>query len=152
MVAIGFVLLVLSGFLAAGIVLNNREPVEAEAFGVSLDNASIGGLFLVGMVVGVIAMLGLAMMLSGAVRRRAKRVAVKREVRDVRDERETLAEENTRLQAELERATPTAAAVPAAPSPGTPTTTTAPTTDPTMGKRTGLPGHGDGVETTKHRA
>ena len=102
-VALGFVLLVLAGLLGAGIALANRDPVEAEAFGVTLQNVSVGGLFLVGMAVGVAAMLGLGLMLLGAGRRRAKRVAVKREVRDVRGERESLAEENARLQAELER-------------------------------------------------
>ncbi len=103
MVALGFVLLVLAGLLATGVVLTNREPADAEAFGVMLENLSVGGLFLIGMVVGVAAMLGLGLMLAGASRRRAKRIAVKREVRDVRGERESLAEENARLQAELER-------------------------------------------------
>ena len=103
MVALGFLLLVLAGLLATGVALTNREPVEAEAFGVTLENVSVGGLFLIGMVVGVAAMLGLGLMLLGASRRRAKRVAAKREVRDVRGERESLAEENARLQAELER-------------------------------------------------
>ena len=114
MVAVGFVLLVLSALLAVGIVLTNRESVQAEVFGVSLDNLSVGGLFLVGLVVGVVTMVGLGLMLVGAARRRAKRVAAKREVRNVRGERESLAEENARLQAELERtATATATAAPA---------------------------------------
>lgn len=112
MVAVGFVLLVLSALLAVGIVLTNRESVQAEVFGVSLDNLSVGGLFLVGLVVGVVTMVGLGLMLVGAARRRAKRVAAKREVRNVRGERESLAEENARLQAELER-TATAPAAPA---------------------------------------
>ncbi len=107
MVALGLVLLVLAALVAAGIVLSNGDSVQADAFGVSLDNVSVGGLFLVGMVVGVVAMVGLGLMLLGAARRRAKRVAVKREVRDVRGERESLAEENARLQAELERTSAT---------------------------------------------
>lgn len=104
MVAVGLVLLVLAVLVAAGIVLSNGDSVQADAFGVSLDNVSVGGLFLVGMVVGVVAMLGLGLMLIGAARRRSKRVAVKREVQDVRGERESLAEENARLQVELEQA------------------------------------------------
>lgn len=103
MVAVGLVLLVLSVLVAAGIVLSNGENVQAEAFGVSMDGVSVGGLFLIGMAVGVVAMLGLGLMLLGAARRRAKRVAVNREVSSVRGERENLAEENARLQAELER-------------------------------------------------
>ncbi|MGI8536536.1 MAG: hypothetical protein ACR2K2_08555 [Mycobacteriales bacterium] len=110
MVAVGFVLLVLSALLAVGMVLTNRESVQAEVFGVSLDNVSVGGLFLVGLVVGVVTMIGLGLMLAGAARRRAKRVAAKREVRNVRGERESLAEENARLQAELERTTTVAPA------------------------------------------
>lgn len=120
MVAFGLVLLVLAALVAAGIVLSNGDSVQADAFGVSLDNVSVGGLFLVGMVVGVVAMLGLGLMMLGAARRRAKRVAVKREVRDVRGERESLAEENARLQAELERtsATPGPAVGPPTAEPG----------------------------------
>ena len=114
MVAVGLVLLVLSGLLAVGFVLSNGQSVDADAFGVSLDDVSVGGIFLVGMVVGLVAALGLGLMLIGAARRRAKQVAAKREVRDVRGERESLAEENARLQAELERsaANPAPAASP----------------------------------------
>lgn len=113
MVAVGLVLLVLCVLLAVGVVLSAGESVDADVFGVSLDRFSIGGLFLVGLIVGVIATIGLGLMLVGAARRRAKRAAAKREVRHVRDERESLAEENARLQAELQR---TAAAPPLAPA------------------------------------
>lgn len=138
MVAVGLVVLVLSVLVAAGIVLANGESVEAEAFGVSLDGVSVGGLFLVGMVVGVVAMLGLGLMLLGAARRRTKQVAVKREVRDVRGERESLAEENARLQAELER---TASAP-------------APAAGPSMSKTDGEPTRStpDVEATGRHRA
>ncbi len=120
MVAVGLVLLVLSVLVGAGMVLSNGENIQAEALGVSLDGISVGGLFLVGMAVGVVAMLGLGLMLLGAARRRAKRVAVKREVRSVRGERENLAEENARLQAELERnaASPPPTVAPATPAVG----------------------------------
>ena len=103
MVALGLVLLVLCALLAAGIALSNTDPASAEAFGVSLSNVSIGGLFLVGVVVGAVAMLGLGLMLVGAARRRAKKAALKREVQSVRGEQESLAEENARLQHELEQ-------------------------------------------------
>jgi regulator of replication initiation timing len=43
------------------------------------------------------------MMLGGARRKRARKAALKHEVHEVRTERETLAEENARLQAELEQ-------------------------------------------------
>ena len=103
MVALGLILLVLSVALAAGIVLSNTESVSAEAFGVSLSNVSVGGLFLLGTAVGAVAMLGLGLMLVGAARKRAKKRAHKREVEYVRTEQESLAEENARLQAELEQ-------------------------------------------------
>lgn len=103
MVVLGLILLVLATIVALGVALDNTGPADASAFGVSLDGVSVGGLFLLGMAVGALALLGLAMMLSGARRKRTKRVAAQREVSDVRGERESLAEENARLQAELER-------------------------------------------------
>ena len=103
MIVLGVLLLVFAILVALGIVFGNGEAVEAELFGVSLDNVSVGGLFLVGVITGALAMLGLGLMLLGAARKRAKRVAAKREVSNVRGERESLAEENARLQSELER-------------------------------------------------
>src|SRR6476469_7460055 len=103
MVALGLVLLVLAALLTLGIVLSNTDPANAAAFGVSLSGVSLGGLFLVGVVTGAVAMLGLTLFLGGGIRRRHKRVERKREVRSVRGEAETLAEENARLAAELEQ-------------------------------------------------
>lgn len=102
MVVLGLILLVLCVVLGAGIVLSNTDPSSAEAFGVSLANVSIGGLFLLGAALGAVAMLGLGLMLVGAARKRARKLRLKREVKDVRSEQETLAEENARLQAQLE--------------------------------------------------
>lgn len=96
MVALGLVLLVVCAALGAGIVLSNTDAVSAEAFGVTLSNVSVGGLFLLGAAVGALAMLGLAMMLMGGARKRAKHKAHKREV-------QVTAAENARLQEELER-------------------------------------------------
>ncbi len=103
MVALGLVLLVLCVLLAVGISLPNTDTVSAEAFGVSLSNVSLGGLFLLGLATGAVAMVGLGMILIGAARQRSKKRAVKREVSTVRTEQESLAEENARLQAELEQ-------------------------------------------------
>ena len=103
MVLVGAVLLVLCVLLALGVYLPNGETVTAEAFGVSLSNVSIGGLFLLGVAVGALAMLALGMVVAGAARKRHKKVAMKREVRSARGEQETLAEENARLQAQLEQ-------------------------------------------------
>jgi hypothetical protein len=102
MVALGLIVLVLSGALTLGVVLSNTDPVTASAFGVSLSNVTVGGLFLVGAVTGLAFMLGLTLMAAGASRRRAKRVTAKRQVRDVRTEKEQLAQENAELKARLE--------------------------------------------------
>lgn len=102
MVVLGAVLLVLAALLTLGIVLSNTDPANAAAFGVTLSHVSLGGLFLVGVVTGAVAMLGLTLLLGGSVRQRHKRVAAKRQVRSATGEASTLAEENARLQAELE--------------------------------------------------
>ena len=103
MVLLGAILLVLCLVLAAGIYFSNTDPITAEAFGVSLSNVSLGGFFLVGVIIGALAVLALGMLLGGAARKRRKRTALKREVRTARGEQETLAERNARLEAELER-------------------------------------------------
>jgi uncharacterized integral membrane protein len=102
-IAVGLVLLVLCSLLAAGIALSNTEAVSASAFGVSLSDVSLGGLFLVGVAVGALAMLGLALVVGGAARRRSKRRAARREVHDARGEADYLAEENARLHSALEQ-------------------------------------------------
>ena len=103
MVLLGAILLVLCLVLGAGMYFSNTDPVSAEAFGVSLSNVSVGGLFLFGVVVGAVAVLALGMLTGGAARKRRKASALKRQVRDARGEQETLAERNARLEAELAR-------------------------------------------------
>ncbi len=77
MVALGLVLLVLAALLTLGIVFSNTDPANAAAFGVTLSNVSIGGLFLVGVITGAVAMLGLTLWLGGSVRSRHKKVAAR---------------------------------------------------------------------------
>lgn len=103
MVALGAILLLLSSLLAIGVFFSNTDPADAAIFGVSLSNVSLGGLFLVGVVTGIAAMLGLFLMFGGTLRRRHKTVAAKREVRSARGEAGALQDENARLTAELER-------------------------------------------------
>ena len=103
MVLLGAILLVLCLVLGAGVVLSNTEATSAEAFGVSVTNVSLGGFFLVGVIIGAVAVLALGMLLGGAARKRRKRTALKREVRAARGEQESLADRNARLEAELER-------------------------------------------------
>ncbi|MDT7571136.1 MAG: hypothetical protein QOE05_1310 [Actinomycetota bacterium] len=101
MVVLGLLLLLAAGALTAAVVMANTDAVAVSAFGESASGLTIGGLFLAGAVTGAIAILGLTMMLAGLSRRRSRRVGRKREMRDARDERETLAEENARLRDEL---------------------------------------------------
>lgn len=102
MFALGLVLLVVSGVFTLGVVLSNTDPVPAaSAFGVSLKNVSIGGLFLAGAVAGLVLMLGLALMVAGAARKRHRRVETKRTVKGVRSEKEQLEAENSDLRSQL---------------------------------------------------
>jgi hypothetical protein len=121
MVVLGLVLLLICLLLGTGAALSNPEPAELDVFGFGITGLTVGGLVLLGVALGLVAMLALGMVLGGAARKRAKRQQVKR----VGRERETLAEENARLQGELEQrsaqsypeapvAPPTAAAPPQA--------------------------------------
>ena len=104
MVLVGAVLLVLSVILAVGMYFPNiGTEASAEAFGVSLSNVSVGGLFLTGVAVGALAVVGLGLVAMGSSRKRHKNVARKREASSARGEQESLAEENARLQAQLEQ-------------------------------------------------
>lgn len=101
MVALGLLLLVLTGTLAVGVVLSNTDPVTASAFGLTLTDVTMGGFFLVGTATGLMFMLGLMMMAAGATRRRARRAQNQRVVRDVRTEKEQLEQENSELRERL---------------------------------------------------
>jgi uncharacterized protein HemX len=85
--------------LGAGAALSNPEPASLDVFGFGITGLTVGGLVLLGVALGLVAMLALGLVLSGAARKRAKRQRVKQ----VGRERETLAEENARLQSELEQ-------------------------------------------------
>ena len=81
--ALGIVLVVVSGVFALGVALSNTSTTQAEAFGVSLSNVSLGGLFLAGVVTGSVLLVGLTLMLAGAARKRHRRQAVKSQVKSV---------------------------------------------------------------------
>ncbi len=101
MVVLGLLLLLAAGALTAAVVMANTDAVAVAAFGQATSGLTTGGLFLAGVITGAVAILGLTMILAGLSRRRARRAGLKREMRDVRDERETLADENARLRDEL---------------------------------------------------
>ena len=98
MLALGVVLLLLCVLLAVGVALSGSDQATLEVFGVDITGFTVGGLVLLGAALGLVAMLALALILSGAARKRAK----SNKVKQVGRERETLAEENARLQAELQ--------------------------------------------------
>lgn len=100
---VGAVLLVLCLLLGTGIAFAEADPVTAEAFGVTLSDVPVGGLFLLGVTIGALGMLGLALVVVGSARKRHKKAALKREQRSARGDQESLAEENARLQAQLEQ-------------------------------------------------
>jgi membrane protein implicated in regulation of membrane protease activity len=104
MIVLGLLLLVAAGALTTDLVVKNTDPTTAAAFGQSVSHLTTGRLFLAGVVTGAIAVLGLMLIGAGASRRQTRRAGLKRQVRDARGERETLADENARLQAELDAA------------------------------------------------
>lgn len=101
MVVLGLLLLLASGVFTVGVLMQSTDAATVSAFGQSASGLTVGGLFLAGAITGAIAILGITMMLAGASRRRSRRVARRREVLDARDEKESLAEENERLQRQL---------------------------------------------------
>ena len=101
MAALGLVLLVLSGIFTLGVVLSNTDPVSASAFGVSLSNVSLGGLFLAGAIAGIIFGVGLGLLVAGSARKRTRRVQAKRTIKGTRTEKDQLAAENEELRTRL---------------------------------------------------
>ena len=143
MAVLGLILLALCGTLAAGVYLSNTEMVHtAQAFGVSLDNVSIGGIFLVGALTGIVAMLGLSMLLAGLARGRRRRIERKRLMREKAGTTEELARENERLAAELEERRRNEAAVypTETPHPSDAPYTASPTTTSTVSETAGANG------------
>lgn len=100
MVALGLLLVLVAGIVTAAVVIQNTDASSASVFGQAI-HGTIGGLFLAGVIAGAVALLGVMLMIAGATRRRHRRLGLKRQVRDARGEKESLAEENARLQNEL---------------------------------------------------
>jgi ABC-type multidrug transport system fused ATPase/permease subunit len=102
MVALGLFLLVLSGALTAAMVLQNTDSSSASVLGQAFTGTT-GTLFLAGVITGVVGLLGVLLMIGGLSRRRRRSSGLKQQVQAERGEKETLAEENARLQRELEQ-------------------------------------------------
>jgi hypothetical protein len=72
-VALGLVLLVLAVIVTVGLVFYNGESYGADFFFLSIENISIGGMVLAGVITGVVGTSGVALLLGGGARKRHKR-------------------------------------------------------------------------------
>jgi hypothetical protein len=86
MVVLGLVLLVGAGVFTAAVITSNTSTTGADLWGAHVSNISLGGIFVAGMVAGVVALVGLVMLFGGM--RRSARLS---------RERRQLARENARL-------------------------------------------------------
>lgn len=101
MIVLGLLLLIATGALAMGVVLENTQSTTVEAFGYSLSDLSLGTVFAGGVLTGLLFMLGVSMLLAGLNRSRERRLTA-RDVNRTASENERLQEENERLRAQLE--------------------------------------------------
>jgi hypothetical protein len=124
---IGLLLVIVAAVFGVDFLWKNSAHIaEPKVFGESIALHSTRSLFVVGMIVGAVALIGIALMIAGARRksdRAAKRRQQRRELGELRDERDHLKAENAHLQAQLgnghaasESAQPTAPV--ASPEPG----------------------------------
>jgi uncharacterized protein HemX len=113
MVVLGLLLILAAVIFGADVVLENNKDIVGTIFNQTVHNLSLGGIFLAGAVTALVLALGLWLVLGGAARKRRKRVERKSTLRDTETQKESLAEENTRLarQLEEERKEKTTAAV-----------------------------------------
>jgi hypothetical protein len=110
MAIIGLLLLLLALALIIGLVIDNNVQVIFDVFGTTIDDLTIAGLFVAGVLTGLVGVLGLWMMKVGAARARRRRLAVREErerertsIEQLALEREQLAEEKAQLEAQLQR-------------------------------------------------
>ncbi len=100
MIVLGAVLLVLAALFTLGSAFDGTQ-IDYSVFGISINQVTVGSLFLTGLVTGAVAMLALWMLLGGGVRKRSRSLRRKREVSQVRGQAETLEQENLRLREEI---------------------------------------------------
>jgi hypothetical protein len=96
MLPLGLLLALAAGAVGVAVALHNTDPATVAAFGQAWDMTTLG-VFLVGAVVGIVGMTGIALMVAGILGRRDRRVL----------ERSQLAEENARLRAQVSEGTVT---------------------------------------------
>ncbi|MEP7056093.1 MAG: hypothetical protein ABI912_12700 [Actinomycetota bacterium] len=114
MVVLGLLLLAASVGAAVSIAVSNTDSTSFEVFGQTVTSLSPGGLMLVGIGLGVAAVLGMWLMSVGSARNKRHRAAERQEVEQTRSRVDALEEENIRLRkvAGRREAEPSTSAVP----------------------------------------
>lgn len=102
MVVLGLLLIVATVVFGADVVLENTQHSGGTIFNQTINNLSLGGIFLAGAVTALLLALGLWLVLGGAARKRRKSVQRKSTLRESQTQKETLADENARLARQLE--------------------------------------------------
>ena len=110
MAILGLLLLLLALALIIGLVVDNNVQVIFDVFGTTIDELTVAGLFVAGVLTGLIGVLGLWMMKVGAARSRRRRQEAREErerervsIEQLAMEREQLAAEKAQLEAQLQR-------------------------------------------------
>ena len=103
MAIIGLLLLLLALALIIGLVVDNNVQVIFDVFGTTIDDLTVAGLFVAGVLTGLIGVLGLWMMKVGAARSRRRRLEARERRERERDSIEQLAAEKAQLEAQLQR-------------------------------------------------
>jgi len=114
MLLLGLVLMLACTALAVDAVVQNASALHAVAFNQSINDVSLGALFVAGAVVGLLFALGLAMFIGGigrASRRRRERQLTERQSAEA----DSLRAENARLERQLSAERTDGTAYPAEP-------------------------------------
>ncbi len=101
MAVLGLLLLLLTGALTIAVLLRNTDPTTPHAFGQTVQNVSLGELFLAGAVTGLLFALGLYLLFRGLGRARRRKVERRRIMRETEQQQASLAAEKARLENEL---------------------------------------------------
>ncbi len=110
MAIIGLLLLLLALAVVIGIVVDNNVQVIFSLFGTTVDELTVAGLFVGGVLTAIVGVLGLWMMKVGAARSRRRRIEAREErerervsIEQLALEREQLAQDKAQLEAQLQR-------------------------------------------------
>ena len=136
MVVLGLLLLAASVGAAVSIAVSNTDSMSFDVFGQKITSLSAGGLMLLGIALGVAALVGLWLMSAGMRHNRRRREADRHAVVQTRSRVDELEEENIRLRRVAERNA-------AAATPASTTDYQAPESEPMMPADRGIGGTAD---------